>query len=269
MTLISVSWSGGVPSTGLVAGAIAGILPPVDLAIFADTGAETQTTYDTIEVWRPFVEAHGIDVVVIEGQDIIADTLDPDHHFASMPFFVKNPEGKVGRLKRQCTPEYKVRPIRRALRDYLGYSRRGRVPAGIVKQQLGYTREEIGRIKGDDAKWVRKVYPWIDRGWFRFNVVSFLEEFCQRHSLPTPSESACIICPFRDDWHVLPEIDRAIEFDEFIRDSSCRGVDSPVFETSELIPLSELVALRRAEDYEPTPLQMAFEFECGSGYCGL
>jgi hypothetical protein len=269
MTLITTSWSGGIPSTGLLAGAIDGILPPVDLAIFADTGAETQTTYDTVEVWRPFVEAHGIDVVIVGDQDIVGDTLAGNGRFADIPFFIRNLEGSTGRLRRQCTPRYKVRPIKRALRDYLGVSRRGRLPAGLVTQQLGYTREEIGRIKGDREKWLTKVYPWIDRGWFRFNVVDFLHGFCERHSLPMPHHSACWMCPFRDDWHELPEIGRAISFDEAVRDSGVTQVDSPTFLNSELVPLHELVAIRQAGHYEPVPLQMSFALECDSGYCGL
>lgn len=268
MTLITTSWSGGVPSTGLLAGAIEGILPPVDVAFFADTGAETKSTYDTIDAWRPFVESRGIDVIVIGDQDIVADVLDPDHHFVSIPFFVENLGGNAGRLRRQCTTRYKVRPIKRALRDYLEVSRRGRLPPGLVIQQLGYTREEVGRIKGDREKWLKKTYPWIDRGWYRFNVVEFLQGFCQRHSLPMPTESACIVCPFRDNWHALPEIDEAIRFDEAIRDSGLTQVDAPIFLTSELIPLSELVSRRQAH-YEPVPLQMSFAMECGSGYCGL
>ena len=48
MSVIAISWSGGVPSTGLVAASIAGLLPRADVAVFAETYSETGSTYRTL-----------------------------------------------------------------------------------------------------------------------------------------------------------------------------------------------------------------------------
>ena len=265
--LISVSWSGGVPSTGLVAASIAGLLPRVDVAIFADTGAETETTYRTVEEWRGFIQQRGIDVLGAPvATSIVDDILTPEVHFADVPFYTLHPDGKVGKLKRQCTAEYKVRPIKRGLRDYLGVSRRGRLGSGIVEQWIGYTREEVGRIHAPRVAWIKERFPWIDKGWYRFNVVDFLVDFCERYRLPMPTDSACWMCPFRGDWWTLPEQGRAVEFDASIRYVTKLKADGPCFLTRDCEPLSEIV-LKPVP--EPRLLQMAFAMECGSGYCEL
>jgi hypothetical protein len=270
MSLVSVSWSGGVPSTGLVAAGISGLLPKPDVAIFADTGAETESTHATIAAWAPFVEANGVDVLQAPvATSIIEDIQSDNGHFADVPFYTRRPDGGVGKLKRQCTAEYKVRPIRRGLRDYLGLSRRGRLGSAIAEQWLGYTREEIGRIHAPRVAWIKERFPWIELGWYRFNVEEFLKCFCQVHSLPMPSASACWMCPFREDWWELPEHERekAIDFDVSIRHIAKLKTDGPVYLHRSCVSLGRVV--REGECEQPKTLQMSFALECGSGYCEL
>ena len=268
--VISVSWSGGIPSTGLVAGAIAGLLPKPDVAVFADTGAETESTYRTMEEWTPFVERSGIDVLRAPVAGVIfEDVLAADGHFANLPFYTLHADGRVGRLKRECTAEYKVRPIKRALRDYLGVKRRGRLAAGLVEQWLGYTREEVTRIHAPRVAWMTERYPWIDLGWYRFNVVEFLGEFCRCHFLPMPEPSACWMCPFRGDWWSLSPVEQrwAVDFDGEIRELPKLKAGGPVFLHRSCVPLQQVISEGEAEP--PPPLQLEFAMECGSGYCEL
>ena len=57
--------------------------------------------------------------------------------------------------------------------------RRGRLGPGIVEQWIGYTREEVGRIHAPRVAWITDRFPWVEKGWYRFNVIQFLREFAR------------------------------------------------------------------------------------------
>jgi hypothetical protein len=273
--IVSVSWSGGVPSTGLVAAGIAGLLPKPDAVTFADTGAERAITYQVVKAWAPFIESHGIEVLhAPPAGHIVNDILAEKGHFADIPLYTLRPDGSTGRLARHCTAEYKIRPIRRALRDRLGASRRGRLAAGLVTQWLGYTREEVGRIGRPRVAWTVQAYPWIELGWYRHQVIEFLLDFCARHSLPMPEPSACKICPFRDDWARLPLTDAgfAVAFDATLRTLPSLArlrAGGELFLHRSCQPLPSVIAQDLESEREPAALQLGFAWECDSGACGL
>jgi hypothetical protein len=52
MSIVAISWSGGVPSTGLVAASIAGLLPRAEVVVFAETYSETVSTYRTLRLLK-------------------------------------------------------------------------------------------------------------------------------------------------------------------------------------------------------------------------
>jgi hypothetical protein len=60
-------------------------------------------------------------VVRVSNGHIRKDALDPAHRFASMPLFTLGPHGERGMARRQCTTEYKIRPIKAEVRRRLGY----------------------------------------------------------------------------------------------------------------------------------------------------
>jgi hypothetical protein len=70
MSVIAISWSGGVPSTGLVAPSIAGLLPRAEVAAFAETYSETESTYRTLRAWRPFIQGHDMDAFHFFGKPL-------------------------------------------------------------------------------------------------------------------------------------------------------------------------------------------------------
>ena len=254
----------------MVAASIDGVLPGVDVAIFADTGAETQSTYDTVAAWTPFFESKGIRVVRADVWGRVTDCADQSGHFAAVPFYTVDAGGKRGRLKRQCTTEYKVRPIRRSIRLLLGKAVTGRLAVGLAEQWIGYTREEVGRLKPSRVAFLVDRFPWIELGWFRWQVEEYLRGFARTHLLPMPRASACWMCPFRDDWHVLPdeEIARAVSFDTRIRDLRRRGVAGQLFLHRSCQPLPQVVESLRSERRAPVVSQLAFAMECGGGGCG-
>lgn len=115
MTLRVLSLGAGVQSSTLLLMACNGELQ-IDAAIFADTGWEPQAVYkhlDWLERQAVLAEDHAIPVVRVSGGDLRAGALAGKSE-SWMPLYSRDPvTGKPQQLKRQCTRNYKVRPIRR------------------------------------------------------------------------------------------------------------------------------------------------------------
>ena len=120
MSIVAISWSGGVPSTGLVAPSIAGLLPRAEVVAFAETYSEAESTYRTLRAWRPFIQSQDIELLTCTGGHVAGDALRLDA-FLQIPAYTLLPGNRrSSRLKRQCTTNYKTKPIRRVLRHRPG-----------------------------------------------------------------------------------------------------------------------------------------------------
>ncbi len=110
-----LSLGAGVQSSTVLLMSLEGELPPLDAAIFADTGWEPAEVYE--HLWRlaERCAAVGLPLHVVGAGNLREDALNPQHRFASMPLFVRNPDGRRGMMRRQCTREYKIAPITRGL----------------------------------------------------------------------------------------------------------------------------------------------------------
>lgn len=215
MIVISLGW--GVQSFALAAMSALGVLPPVDAAVHADTGHERAETYALAERWTPWLEARGVRVVTVQAEEKRRDpcySVDAPSIF--LPAFTTRENGTtLGMLRRQCTSEWKIVPIRR----WLQANRQERQ----VEQWLGFTWDEAHRsTRQPDVKYITNVYPLIemfDRPQTRQMVIGWL----RYNNLEVPLKSSCIFCPFHDragwrairksstgDWEKALEVDRAI-----------------------------------------------------------
>ncbi|MFB6929746.1 hypothetical protein ACFCXR_32755, partial [Streptomyces noursei] len=124
-----------------------GILPKVDYAIFADTGWEPKAVYSHLDrLEREIAKPAGIPILRVTSGSIRSDALDPDRRFASMPLYIRNKDGKEGMTRRQCTGEYKINPIKRQVRELLGYPYPARIPRDVfVEQWVGISTDEFHR----------------------------------------------------------------------------------------------------------------------------
>ena len=105
MTLTVLSLGAGVQSTTMALMAKHGEITPMpDCAIFADTGWEPVKVYNHLD-W--LTDVLPFPVHRVSGGDLRADVL-ARHSFDAVPWHV---EGGIGR--RQCTKDYKLRPIQR------------------------------------------------------------------------------------------------------------------------------------------------------------
>lgn len=224
----ALSLGAGVQSTALALLAAQGVTPTYDVAIFADTGWEPAAVYAHLDrVEAEVLEPAGIPLHRVSSGNIRSDALDPAHRFASMPLFVKNKDGGNGMARRQCTSEYKLRPIKAEIRRRLGYVHPAPVPKGVhVVQSIGISTDEIGRAKDSGIGYLKSVFPLLDLGMSRADCDRYLKS----RGWTSVEKSACIGCPFHGNaqWRHLranapEEWQDAVDFDHQIRNGSARA----------------------------------------------
>ncbi|MGX4693717.1 hypothetical protein [Streptomyces sp. JNUCC 63] len=205
-----------------------GILPKVDYAIFADTGWEPAAVYEHLDRLETEVaKPAGIPVLRVSAGNIRADALDPNHRFASMPLYILNQDGKQGMTRRQCTGEYKIKPIKKKVRELLGYPHPQRIPKDVfVEQWVGISTDEFHRAKDADVRYMKNIHPLIEMGWSRSDCVRYLTS---RGLADTP-KSSCLGCPFHGNaqWRHIRDTSPAewqdvVEFDAAIRKGNARA----------------------------------------------
>ena len=226
-----LSLGAGVQSTTLALMVAEGTLDRLDGAIFADTGWEPRRVYEHLDRLDGVLSAAGVPLYKVSVGNLRSDALDPEHRYASIPYFVRNPDGTEGMGRRQCTSEYKLGPIRRKVRQLLGAAAPDfrRVPRGRTAEQwIGFSTDEIHRVDNKrDVRYLTKRYPLLDLGMSRDDC----ERWLRSRGWTSVAKSACIGCPFHGNrqWRDLrdnhpEEWADAVAFDEAIRKGGARGL---------------------------------------------
>lgn len=226
-----LSLGAGVQSTTLLLMACGGILPKLDYAIFADTGWEPASVYEHLSRVTTVAADAGVPVLQVSNGNLRTDLLNAGVRYASIPYFVRNPDGSEGMGRRQCTSEYKLMPIGRKVRELLGAAAPDfrRVPKGrVCEQWIGFSSDEIGRVSDKGrVSYVTKRYPLLELGMDRKACLRWLG----KRGWTSVAKSACIGCPFHGNraWRDLRdnrpgEWADAIEFDAAIRKGGSRGL---------------------------------------------
>lgn len=233
-TLRLISLGAGVQSSALLIAAAEGLLGRVDGAIFADTGWEPPAIYAQVDrLDSEIAQPAGIPLYRVGVGNIRADALDPEHRFASMPIFVKNLDGGDGMARRQCTSEYKLRPVKEQTRRLLGAvdkpnGRPGRVPTGRwAETMIGFSTDEADRAERiQDVGYSQSIFPLLDLGWSRSDCRRYLT----RHGFGDTQKSSCIGCPYRTNksWRRMrdeapADFADAVDFDAAMRHGSARA----------------------------------------------
>lgn len=207
MRLRVLSLGAGVQSTTLFLLALDGTLPRLDAAIFADTGWEPASVYRHLDRLNELAAQYEVPLFRVSRGNLRADMLDPDSRYASVPYFVRNPDGSDGMGRRQCTAEYKIAPINRKVRQLLDAKPPlyRRVPTGrTVEQWIGFSTDEVGRVSGQKraVSYVEKRYPLLEIGWSRSDCERYLRVNGWGDSV---AKSACIGCPYHGNrqWREL------------------------------------------------------------------
>lgn len=226
-----LSLGAGVQSTTLALMVVEGTLDHLDGAIFADTGWEPRRVYEHLAKLGEVLSAAGVPLYQVSVGNLRSDALDPAHRYASIPYFVRNPDGSEGMGRRQCTSEYKLGPIRRKVRELLGAAAPDfrRVPRGRAAEQwIGFSTDEVHRVSDKrDVGYLTKRYPLLELGMSRDDC----DRWLRSRGWTSVAKSACIGCPFHGNrqWRDLrdnhpEEWADAVAFDEAIRKGGARGL---------------------------------------------
>ena len=273
-SLTVLSLGGGVQSTVMALMASEGAFDRTpDCAIFADTHWEPPSVYEHIEWLRDRLSfpLYTVDDGRSLREDVKALTSHSGHRsYVDIPVYLKGRDAEgdgIGR--RQCTENYKVKPIRRRIREMLGLKPRQRVPAGTtVEMWLGISTDEAIRMKTSRDRWVKNRYPLIEAGMSRREC---MEWWNARYDRPL-ERSACVACPFqsRHRWvetkRRWPELfAESVEIDARLR--SGLALDKTPYLHRQRMPLAEAVAVDEW-DLAKDGQQDGFGNEC-EGHCGV
>ena len=253
-----ISLGGGVQSSVTALMANEGAFDRIsDCAIFADTRWEPPSTYEHLTWLR---DRLSFPLYVVDNERSLREDVKAltnhsgSQNYVDIPVYLKGRDGEADGIGRhQCSDIYKIRPIRRRIREMLGLRPRQRVSAGTtVELWLGISTDEAIRMKTSRDRWMTNRYPLIEAGMSRSDCMDW---WAARYDRPL-ERSACVACPFqsRQRWvetkrRACPRPDRgwpemfaeAVEVDARLRGGL--ALDKTLYLHSMRRPLAEAVAL--------------------------
>ena len=252
------------------------ITPPPDYAVFADTGWEPQSVYETLDWLESTIKSFPI-IRTSNGRSLRDDVRNglnaQGKPWMTLPVYLRDRQGGASGINwRQCTKNYKIDPIRREVQRHLGVSPRQLLPHDTnVEMWLGITTDEIMRMKPSRNWWITHRFPFItDVPMTRDDCKAW---FAERFPDQVLGRSACVGCPFRSSQSWLeirnsePELfEEAVEIDENLRTrnhNAGKMFRKLAFLHHRRLPLAEAIEL----DFEEGEVN-GFNNEC-EGHCGL
>lgn len=270
-----LSLGAGVQSSTLALMAAMGEVGPMPTAaIFADTQAEPASVYkwlDWLEKQLPYpvyrVTAGSLTKMSL-GTRINRKTGVP--YLRNMiPAYTLNADGSKGLLGRDCTQDFKLKPIFKKQRE-LGKIKRGQKKIGVISW-IGISLDEVSRMKPSRVAWSQSRWPLIEKEMTRHDCLRWME----KNGYPIPPRSACTYCPFHSDheWRRLKqhepiEFAGAVQFEKLLQDLHRNHVgkgriNSVPFLHNSMVPLGDI-------DFSEDTTQGNLHFynEC-EGMCGV
>ncbi|KQY83684.1 hypothetical protein ASD24_29600 [Paenibacillus sp. Root52] len=242
-----LSFGGGTQSAHLMEQHLRGEIH-YDYIVFSDTGAEPQFIHEQVAWWQrrqqqvgnktPFIITHH-NKITGGLEEMLMLWIHTDYQRFQMPVYCATLNRTTGAIKpagmlpRQCTVDFKINPVKRAVRHAVlerhGLKSNQKMPENIgFVIDIGFSYDEIRRINTDQSpqyQYIRLAYPLVEENLTTADSIRFLEE----NHFPT-RRSRCYLCPFncdgdRDigmDWDEIIEIEplsflKACWFDNEIR----------------------------------------------------
>jgi len=274
-TLRVLSLGAGVQSSTLALMIHKGEIPMVDCAIFADTQAEPPKVYEWLEFIKKTVS---YPVHIVTWRNLEQDVLDASqgkYQAFTIPFYTKNKETEQkGMLMRQCTADYKIKPVTKKVRELLGYKKGERVDLKEVKVEmlLGISTDELRRMRMNRLRYIDNQYPLInDFGMSRQDCIAWMKD----NGYPMPTKSACYFCPFHSQsgWKEIKENDpklfeKAVQMDKQIRDQEKYKIKNKFKDDLYLHRSCEPLD-KALEDDGQLDMFDGFDSICDEGMCGV
>ena len=274
----ALSYSGGTGSTAILWAVLLGELarPQNFIVINADPGMEGRRVYEHVAMMERECVAAGIPFIRVK-RDLYAEILalkaSGATRFDNPPFWTLNREtGSVGQLMQKCTKTYKIAEMDRAVRVWMSENigvpmNNQRLGSDSVNRWIGFTADEVHRIKEDRKEFEVCNYPLVEMGIDRANLPGLF----LRWGKPMPPRSVCRAC-FANDVSFFKgmhddepaDFEQACKVDDEIRDLSCIGIADECYVSSVCIPLRVLAA----NGFNLTAAQKEQDaVRCHSGHC--
>ena len=264
-----LSLGGGVQSSVMALMGSEGLFgDPPDFAVFADTQWEPPHLYRHLDLLEKQVK---FPIYRVNNGNLREDLLNlrtrqGRENFVDIPIYLKNKNGRrKGIGRRQCTNQYKIKPIHRKIREVMGL---GRIPPNRkVEMWIGISCDEAERMNQSKLGWEILRYPLIEAGLTRKDC---LDWWADRNPGVPLRKSACVGCPYqsRGRWIELKQSYPDI-FDECVRiDASLRTDMFRTQHDSYLHPDMAPLELAVNENTLFSLTDDQFQQEC-EGHCGV
>lgn len=223
-----------------------------DFVIMSDTGAEPEFIHNQVKWWQQRQKELGNTTPFIitnhnkmkKGlEEMLFRFLYTNYQSLKLPVFCSKvdengSEKAVGLLRRQCTEDFKIVPVKQTVRQLilkdLGLESNKIIPKNVaVIIDIGFSLDEINRINGyvgPDFKYMYKAYPLVEANLTTNDSIKFLKD----NGFPC-KRSRCYLCPFNCekkeigmDWTEIIDEEplsflKACWFDEMIREVQSAG----------------------------------------------
>lgn len=205
------SYGGGTQSAAITVLILKNILPKPDYSVMADTSYEMTETWDYLNnVVQPELKKIGVEITIVPHSYAKYDLYQKDY-LVIPSYTTQNKTGRIGKKPTHCSGEWKMRSIRRWLREQ---------GVEACDTWLGISTDESERMKESNVDWNRNVYPLIDLRISRSQCYQIIAEY----GWQKPPKSHCWMCPNMglNGWKYLKEnypldFEKAIKFEKQIR----------------------------------------------------
>ena len=182
-------------------GKIHPLVPVYDAIVFCDLGKEPPWVYDQVYFIQEACDDVGIPFYILNTH-LYDDYLNNfgNKRVVSIPFWTINEDGKKGKMRRNCTLDYKINAIQKFVRwTLLGYKKGQWTKDEDLKaheMHIGFSLEEERRCSDNPHKMFVNKFPLVEMGLERKDNYAYILD---TWGLETKA-SACNICPFHRNY---------------------------------------------------------------------
>lgn len=251
MTILS--FGGGVQSTVMVLLAATGRIQRPDYILFADTGNESEATYEHIWNVAEYAHSEGLPFHTVSAGDIVEDVLRATKEGSGVktgrvgqpPFYVSSEsERGHGKLWRKCSSEYKIKPMEQWVRGVIGIAKGKQFPRNFrCVKLLGITTDEASRMKPSRNYWEEVKWPLIELNMTRWDCHRYLKAA----GWGVVPKSSCLICPYHNNeyWRTMrdespAEFASVVKFEEDVNRGQIPGTKGKIYLHRACVPLSDV-----------------------------
>ena len=206
------------------------LVPVYDAIVFCDLKCEPSWVYEQVDFIASVCGEYGIPFYTLESY-LMEDQAYRIQHgkYIKMPLWTMS-GGKRGKLRRNCTIDYKILAVQHFVKhELLGYRKHQRLrqeDIGAHEMHIGFSREESKRAGASGHPMFVNKFPLIEMGLERKDNYKYvLEEWGM-----AMRASSCYVCPFHRNHffeylrkNYPGDYEMVCSFDRVLADKSSEG----------------------------------------------